>query len=144
MTLNIDITEAKSNLEQMLQQVRQGEEAIITENGVAVARLVPCPSPTPRKTLAEIKQILQEQKPIVQEKYHVSELGIFGSYVRGEDTEESDIDVLVEFSQTPGLLKFINLKNYLSDLMEMKVDLVHKAGLRPTIGDRILAEVIYL
>ncbi|KOR34087.1 hypothetical protein AM228_26165 [Planktothricoides sp. SR001] len=92
--------------------------------------MVPCPSPTPRKTLAEIKQILQAQKPIIQEKYHVSELGIFGSYVRGEDTDDSDIDVLVEFSKTPGLFKFINLKNYPINLMGMKVDLVHKAGLR--------------
>lgn len=144
MTIKIDVNEAKSNLEQMLQKVRQGEEAIITENGVAVARIVPCASPAPRKTLAEIKQILQAQKPIIQEKYHVSELGIFGSYVRGEDTDDSDIDVLVEFSKTPGLFKFIGLENELSDLMGMKVDLVHKAGLKPTIGDRILAEVIYL
>jgi prevent-host-death family protein len=144
MTINIDVNEAKSNLEQMLQQIRQGEEAIITDNGVAVARIIPYSSPKPRKTLAEIKQILQEQKPSIQEKYQVSELGIFGSYVRGEDPDDSDIDVLVEFSKTPGLLKFIGLENELSDLMEMKVDLVHKAGLKPAIGKRILAEVIYL
>ena len=145
MTINIDVNEAKTNLEQMLQQVRQGESAIITENGVAIAHLVPCPEPpAPRKTLGEIKDILIAQKPMIQEKYHVSELGIFGSYVRGEETDDSDIDVLVEFAKTPGLLKFIGLENDLSDRLEMKVDLVHKAGLKPTIGDRILAEVIYL
>jgi predicted nucleotidyltransferase len=54
------------------------------------------------------------------------------------------VDVLVEFSKTPSLLKFVNLENYLSDNLGVKVDLVHKAGLKPRIGDRILAEVIYL
>ncbi|WP_277867648.1 nucleotidyltransferase family protein [Candidatus Synechococcus calcipolaris] len=80
----------------------------------------------------------------MQEQYHVKELGIFGSFVRQEQTEASDVDVLVEFSQTPSLLKFINLENYLSDNLGVKVDLVHKAGLKPRIGERILAEVIYL
>jgi predicted nucleotidyltransferase len=54
------------------------------------------------------------------------------------------VDVLVEFSETPSLLKFVNLENYLSDHLGVKVDLVHKAGLKPRIGDRILAEVVYL
>jgi len=74
----------------------------------------------------------------------LQELGIFGSYLRKEQTETSDIDVLVEFSQTPSLLKFINLENYLSDHLGVKVDLVHKLGLKPRIGERILAEVVYL
>ncbi|WP_277867344.1 nucleotidyltransferase family protein [Candidatus Synechococcus calcipolaris] len=87
---------------------------------------------------------LKNHKPFLQERYHVKELGVFGSYVRQEQTEASDVDVLVEFSQTPSLLKFINLENYLSDNLGVKVDLVHKAGLKPRIGERILAEVIYL
>lgn len=96
------------------------------------------------KTLEEIKQWLILNKPILQERYSIKELGIFGSYVRQEQTEESDIDLLVEFSKTPGLLKFINLENYLSDSLGIKVDLVHKKGLKPHIGKRILAEVVYL
>lgn len=96
------------------------------------------------KSLEEIKEKLLQYKPIIQEKYKVSELGIFGSYVRGEQTEESDVDVLVEFSEIPGLLKFIDLENYLTDNLDIKVDLVHKGGLKPIIGKRILAEVIYL
>jgi predicted nucleotidyltransferase len=52
--------------------------------------------------------------------------------------------VLVEFSETPSLLKFINLENYLSDNLGIKVDLVHKSGLKPRIGEQILAEVVYL
>ncbi|MEB3882477.1 nucleotidyltransferase family protein [Lyngbya sp. CCY1209] len=90
------------------------------------------------KTLEEIQQWLVLHRSVLQERYHVRELGIFGSYVRQEQTETSDVDVLVEFSETPSLLKFINLENYLSDNLGVKVDLVHKSGLKPRIGDRIL------
>jgi uncharacterized protein len=96
------------------------------------------------KTLEEIKQWLMQHESMLQERYKVRELGIFGSYIRQEQTETSDVDVLVEFSETPSLLKFVNLENYLSDNLGVKVDLVHKSGLKPRIGERILAEVIYL
>jgi predicted nucleotidyltransferase len=96
------------------------------------------------KTLEEIQQWLVKNKSLLQERYKVCELGVFGSYVRQEQTESSDVDVLVEFSETPSLLKFVNLENYLSDNLGVKVDLVHKGGLKPRIGERILAEVVYL
>ncbi|MCU0569159.1 MAG: nucleotidyltransferase family protein [Oculatellaceae cyanobacterium Prado106] len=96
------------------------------------------------KTLEEIQQWLSQHKPVLQEHYKVQELGICGSYIRQEQTETSDVDVLVEFSETPSLLKFVNLENYLSDNLGVKVDFVYKAGLKPRIGERILAEVVYL
>lgn len=96
------------------------------------------------RTLAEIKQWLTDHKTDLEDRYRISQLGIFGSYVRGEQTEASDIDLLVEFSETPSLLKFINLENYLSDHLGVKVDLVHRAGLKPRLGERILQEVVYL
>lgn len=96
------------------------------------------------KTLEDIKQWLVQNKSVLQERYQVRELGSFGSYVRKEQTETSDVDVLVEFSQTPSLLKFINLENYLTDNLGVQVDLVHKGGLKPRIGERVLAEVVYL
>jgi uncharacterized protein len=96
------------------------------------------------KTLEEIKQWLVQHKSFLQKYYKVREIGVFGSYVRHEQTEASDVDVLVEFSETPSLLKFVNLENYLSDNLGVKVDLVHKSGLKPRIGERILAEVLYL
>jgi uncharacterized protein len=96
------------------------------------------------KSLEEVKQWLLQNKSILQERYKIRELGIFGSYIRQEQTEESDLDMLVEFSETPSLLKFVNLENYLSDNLEIKVDLVHKSGLKPRLGERILAEVVYL
>ena len=96
------------------------------------------------KTLEEIQQWFVQNKSMLQEQYKIRELGIFGSYVRQEQTETSDVDVLVEFSETPSLLKFVNLENYLSDNLGVKVDLVHKRGLKPRFGERILAEVVYL
>lgn len=59
------------------------------------------------KTFAEIKGILIQSKPIVQEKYQVKEMGIFGSYVRGKQNEDSDINVLIDFEKASSLLKFI-------------------------------------
>lgn len=98
------------------------------------------------QSLAEIKQRLERAKPLIQQKYHVTQLGIFGSYVRGEQTPKSDIDVLVEFEPgfRFGLLTFCQLENDLSDLLGQKVDLVMKKGLKPHIGEQILQEVVYL
>lgn len=96
------------------------------------------------KTLEEIKQWLVQHKSLLQERYKVREIGIFGSYIRKDQTATSDVDLLVEFSETPSLLKFVNLENYLSDNLGVKVDLVHKGSLKPRIGERILQEVVYL
>jgi uncharacterized protein len=84
---------------------------------------------------------LHEMLPELKEKYHVSYLGVFGSYVRREQKPESDLDVLVEFSKTPTIFKFVNLENYLSDALGVKVDLVMKDSLKPNIGKNILNEV---
>ncbi|MEB3174513.1 MAG: nucleotidyltransferase family protein, partial [Cyanobacteriota bacterium] len=93
------------------------------------------------KTLPEIQQWLTENKLGLQERYQVKSLGIFGSYVRQEQTEDSDVDILVEFVKTPSLLKFINLEHFLTDNLGVKVDLVHQSGLKPRLGERIMAEV---
>ncbi len=96
------------------------------------------------KTLNEIRKILEQQRDFLRDKYKIKEIGIFGSYVRGEAKKTSDIDILVEFEQTPSLLKFIELENYLSDTLGVKVDLVEKKGLKPRIGKYILQEVVML
>jgi predicted nucleotidyltransferase len=90
----------------------------------------------------QIKQALQAQLPALAKQYHVESLGIFGSYVRNEQEADSDLDLLVTFSQTPGLLRFIELENHLSDLLNVKVDLVMKDALKSNIGKYILREVI--
>ena len=84
---------------------------------------------------------LHEMLPELKEKYHVSYLGVFGSYIRGEQKPGSDLDVLVEFSRTPTIFKFVNLENYLSEALGVKVDLVMRDALKPNIGKHILNEV---
>ncbi len=96
------------------------------------------------KTLEEIKEILKKQKPLLEEEYGVSEIGIFGSYVRGEQRKKSDLDILVEFDKPISLLKFVGLEIYLSEVLGMKVDLVMKGSLKPRIGRHILKEVVPL
>ena len=86
--------------------------------------------------------LLRAHLPEVAEKYHVRSLEVFGSFVRDEQTPESDLDVLVTFDTTPGLLKYIALEHHLSDLLGIKVDLVMKSGLKPRIGRRILSEAV--
>lgn len=96
------------------------------------------------KTLEEIKQLLKQSKSVLQENYRVTELGIFGSYVRGEQTEKSDVDVLIDYEKAPTLFKLVELRSYLNELMGMKVDVVTKKGLKPRIRERVLSEVVYL
>ena len=67
-----------------------------------------------------------------------------GSYSRGQQRKSSDIDILVQFERPIGLLKFLKLENYLSNLLETKVDLVTKQARKPHIGEQILREIVYL
>ena len=78
------------------------------------------------------------------QKYHLKEIGVFGSYVRNEQKNSSDLDVLVEYEQTPGLFSFLRLEDELSKLLGIKVDLVMKSSLKPHIGKIILEEVHYI
>ena len=96
--------------------------------------------------IAKIKDILQQHKDELRKKYDVAEIGIFGSYARGEPKENSDIDILVEFlaSSKMSLLEFIGLEIYLGELLGAKVDLVEKKALKQRIGKRILAELVRL
>ena len=91
----------------------------------------------------EVRRVLRGQLPELQERYGVISLGIFGSYVRAEQRYTSDLDLLVEFDERPiTLLQFIELENYLGDLLGVKVDLVEKDTLKPAIGRHVLQEVV--
>jgi len=96
------------------------------------------------KRLEEVKRILEKHKKELQDKYKVKSIGIFGSYIRDQQKIGSDIDILIEYIEVPDLITFIDLQNYLSELLRTKVDLVMKSVLKPNIGKRILKEVIYL
>jgi len=86
---------------------------------------------------------ISSQKAFLADKYSVKEIGIFGSVARGEQKAGSDVDVLVDFTEPIGLFDFVRLEGYLSSLLEAKVDLVTKAGLKPAIRDEILNQAIY-
>ena len=94
------------------------------------------------KTLEEIKAKLEQLKPTLKEEFKVKTIGVFGSYVRGEATSSSDLDILVEFFQAPSLLEFVRLESDLSEQLGIEVDLVMKKALKPYIGRRVLQEVV--
>ena len=97
------------------------------------------------KPLNEIKEIIREHKLELAEEFGVSEIGIFGSVARGDAREDSDVDVLVEFSRPIGLIRFMSLEYYLEELFGgSKVDLVSRKALKPYIGKVILQEVQYV
>jgi len=98
------------------------------------------------RNIEEIKKKLEELKPSLEEKFKVKSIGIFGSFVRGEEKIGSDLDILVEFEESAGLslLDFIKLENHLSDVLGIKVDLVEKGTLKPRIGKHILEEVVII
>ena len=92
------------------------------------------------KSLSQYLQLLRREMPNLKETYGVRNLAVFGSYLRQEQKEKSDLDLLVEFDETPTLFQFIRLENHLSDLLEVEVDLVMKDALKPRIGKRVLEE----
>ena len=97
------------------------------------------------KKSEDVRAKLEELKPVLKKRYQVETLGFFGSYARGEQKKKSDIDVIVEFSQsnTIDLFDFIELEDFLSKKLGVKVDLVTKSALKPMIKDQILKETIY-
>ena len=92
----------------------------------------------------EIIRKLNAQLLFLRERYHVKEIGLFGSAARGEQKEGSDIDILVEFSSPVGFFDFIRLENFLSEILERKVDLVSKKAIKPAIKNEILKETIHV
>ena len=96
----------------------------------------------PKRSLETLFKALRQQLPTLAEKYRVETLEVFGSYVRAEQKADSDLDVLVTFREEPSLLTFIAIENYLSDTLGVKVDLVMKDALKPSIGKVILSEAM--
>jgi len=95
-----------------------------------------------KRSVDEIRRDLRAHLPELRDRYGITYLGIFGSYVRGEQKKTSDVDILVEFDRPGTLLGFIHLQNDLIDLLGVRVDLVEKSGLRPAIRPYVLAEVV--
>lgn len=92
---------------------------------------------------SDILRILEEQAPMLTERYGVKRLGVFGSVVRRADRPDSDVDVLVEFD-SPTFDGYMDLKFELEDLLDRKVDLVMAKTLKPALRDKVLAEARYV
>ena len=85
------------------------------------------------RTLCQIVQLLREQEKILKKNYGVEHLQIFGSYVEGKQRVDSDVDLIVSFSEVPTLYEFVDLKDYLESLLETKVDLLTESDISPYI-----------
>jgi predicted nucleotidyltransferase len=94
----------------------------------------------PKKVILDT---LTEEQTLLRKEFHVKTIGIFGSYARDEQTETSDIDILVEFESPIGFFKFMKLEDYLSEKLGTKVDLVTPDALKPLIKSQIMQETVY-
>jgi predicted nucleotidyltransferase len=96
------------------------------------------------KEKTEISGELREMMAELRGKYHVKKIGIFGSFSKGRQTEQSDLDLVVEFEQPIGMMAFVHLRNRIADRLGIRVDLVTPDGLHPLIRDRVMHEVVYV
>lgn len=91
-----------------------------------------------------IKRILSENKKVLEKKYKIKTIGVFGSSARGDSTAGSDVDILVEFTRSPDMFEFIKLEKFLGSKLGTKVDLVTRKALKPVIKKNILRETVFL
>ena len=96
------------------------------------------------KTLEEIKEIIARHKNELRKVYKVKEIGIFGSYARGEQHSESDIDILAEFEGPISLLKLVSLENFLKEIINAKLEVIPREDIRPELRKQILKKVVYI
>jgi len=95
------------------------------------------------KNMEDIEKIIEGRRDFLRENFNINKIGIFGSYARGEETEKSDLDILVNFSKPIGW-EFIDLKDFLEEILGRKVDLVTTKALKSQLRDKILKEVVYI
>lgn len=94
--------------------------------------------------LDDIKEKISKNKRLLEEKYNVKSIGIFGSAANDTLSKDSDIDILVEFSEVPDIFEFLRLEEFLANLLGARVDLVTKKALKPLIKETILNETVYI
>jgi uncharacterized protein len=95
-----------------------------------------------QRSLDEVKVQLEALKPTLKRRFKVETIDIFGSYARGEQTEKSDVDILVTYGEGADLLLAAALRKYLRRKLHVKVDVISKNYLNPIIRDQVLAEAV--
>ena len=95
---------------------------------------------TKMKSLKDIQDLLREYQGLVRERFRVTEIRVFGSYARQEQTLSSDVDILIGYEQAPTLWMITELRDYLSEVLGLPVDVVTEKGLKPRIRERVLIE----
>jgi len=93
-------------------------------------------------TLEEIQAKLRNCSPTLEKRFKVHRIGVFGSYARGEERTNSDLDVLVGFSEPIGW-EFVDLKQYLEEILGMPMDVVTRGALKARMRDEILRQVVF-
>jgi predicted nucleotidyltransferase len=94
------------------------------------------------KTAQQIQEQLSNLKPTLIKRFSVSSIGLFGSYARNEQNEDSDIDIVVDFSKPVGI-EFVDLAEFLEESLKAKVDLVSLNGIKPKYLSVIKSEIVY-
>jgi len=95
--------------------------------------------------IEEIRNKLLKQRTDIQKRFHVKQIGVFGSFVKNKQTKNSDVDILVEFEKGhKDFFNYMRLKFYLEATIGIKVDLVMKEAVKPKLRERIFNEVIYV
>ncbi len=95
-----------------------------------------------KRTVDTIINTLEANRALLSERFMVDSIGVFGSYVRNEASDSSDVDILVSFSGPIDYFDFLELEEYLTELLGVKVDLVDRDALKPYIGRKIINEVV--
>jgi uncharacterized protein len=88
--------------------------------------------------------ILKDHEQELESRFGIKRMGVFGSFAKGEERPDSDVDVLVEFKSPIDIFEFIEVKGYLEVMLGRRVDLVTEKALKPLIRERILNEVVYV
>ncbi|MDP3624928.1 MAG: nucleotidyltransferase family protein [Methanobacteriaceae archaeon] len=96
------------------------------------------------KTKSEVLKILEMDLPFLRESFHVDKVGLFGSYARQEQTEKSDLDLLVDFETTPDFIKLIELEEHLSKLLDIKVEILTSGGIKDRVRPNIMKDMEFV
>ena len=92
----------------------------------------------------EVLRVLEQHRESLREQFDVTSIRLFGSVARGEDSDTSDVDILVDFGEKPSLFGFLRLRTYLEDLLGARVDLVTESGLKERARPYVERDAIHV